>query len=150
MDLRKLIQAYLDEAMLMQVATAIGNQPWVFTVYFSHDQDWNLTWISLPTTRHSQEIEKNKNVAGAIVLSHKPSMKFVRGLQFEGAAYIPEGSEQEQVMKLYIKRFGRDKSLSEDIRLGKNPHKTYTIKPSQFVLFDSKNFPDDPRQEYKI
>lgn len=85
MKLKKLIEDYLKEAWMMQVATSHNSQPWACTVYFAHDENWHLYWISLPTRRHSKEIRENNKIAGTIVLPHVPGDK-VRGLQFQGIA----------------------------------------------------------------
>ena len=83
--LRKLIDQYLERATIMQVASSHDDQPWVCSVYFAHDNSLNLYWISLPTRRHSQEIEMNEKVAGTIVIPHTFGDD-VRGLQFQGVA----------------------------------------------------------------
>jgi len=36
-DLRKLVVDYLNEAKLMQIATAKNNRPWVASVWYAHD-----------------------------------------------------------------------------------------------------------------
>ena len=133
----------------MQVATAHDNQPWACTVYFAYDSDWNLYWISTPDRRHSKEIISNDKVAGTIVLSHTPGDK-VRGLQFQGIAEeITNPADIRKLYPYYGKRFDYMKAL-EEIISGKNPHRLYRIKPTQFVLFDEVNFPDNSRQEYKL
>jgi uncharacterized protein YhbP (UPF0306 family) len=149
-SIKKLIQDYLKKARAMQISTSVNNKPWCATVYYVYDKNWNLYWISKPSTRHSKEIGKNAKVAGAIVYDQVPS-RTVRGLQFEGVAELLSGVEEEVASKVYIKQMSREKTLLDDIRSGKNPHKFYRIKPSKFVLFDRENFPiNDERKEYII
>ena len=91
---------------------------------------------------------KNSKVASSIVFSQEPyPEKGVQGLQFEGRAELLSGKEEEKASKLYIEQLDREETLLEDIRLGKNPHSFYKIKPTKFVLFDSVNFPKQPRNE---
>lgn len=149
--LEKLIREYFGSTRMMQIATCDDNQPWVCTVYYAHDDDLNVYWISTPDSRHSKEILKNPKIAGAIAFSQEPyPEEGVRGLQFEGTAELLEGVEEESANKLYIQQLDREATLLEDIRSGKNPHKFYKISPTKFVLFDTKNFPDQPRQELKL
>jgi len=103
-NLREIIEQYLSEATLMQVATSKDNQPWTCSVYFVYDSALNLYWISTPKRRHSQEIRENSKVAGTVVLPHTPGQD-VRGLQFQGIATELKGKEALPAMLLYAKRF---------------------------------------------
>ena len=147
--LRKLIEDYLKEAKLMQVATSKGNQPWACSVYFAYDKDLNLYWISTPTRRHSQEIENNSNVAGTIVLPHTPGDP-VRGIQFQGTAKSLGKLGSAKALRYYMKRFGIPLKRVRDILEKRDKHVCYAIKPNLIVLFDEVNFPDNSRQEYKV
>lgn len=152
MDLRKLIEDYLEKGKLMQIATVKEGKPWVASVWYSHDSDWNLYFISQKERRHSQELKSNPYVAGAIVVPHtKGSGETVRGLQFEGKARATQGDEIKKARGLYLGKY----PFAEQIPLEKLedphcPYPFYIIQPSLFVLFDEMNFPDDPRQEYKL
>jgi uncharacterized protein YhbP (UPF0306 family) len=149
MDLKQLIKDYLEEARMLQVATSKNDQPWVCTVYFAYDQDFNIYWISKPSRRHSEEIADNANAAGVIVLPHTPGDK-VRGIQFEGVAEKLANPEQiKESIGYYEKRYNRP-GIGEDMISGKNEHVLYRIKPRLIVLFDELNFPDDPRRELKL
>lgn len=149
MDVKQLIKDYLQEARLMQVATAKENQPWACTVYFAFDENLNLYWISLPSTRHSQEIMANEKVAGTIVLPHVPGQK-PRGIQFEGTAQQAQGDAMQKTMDIYATRMGMNDQRKQDILDGTDGHVPYVITPTLFVLFDTVNFPDNPRQELAL
>jgi uncharacterized protein YhbP (UPF0306 family) len=149
MKLRQLVEEYLKEARMMQVATAKDGQPWACTVYFAFDKELNLYWISTPTRRHSLEIENNSKVAGVIVLPHKPGQE-VRGIQFEGVAKSLGKKESMNALKHYMLRFGMPIKRVKEILAGKDKHVCYGIKPSSIILFDEVNYPDSPRQEYKL
>lgn len=148
MDLKKLIGEYIAESKMMQVATVSGDQPWCATVAFAFDEDWNLYWISLPETRHSQELMANNKVAGTIANADLYT-DGPRGLQFEGVAELLSGADEEAGVAIYSKRMKRE-GLLEDMRSGNNPHKLYRIKPTSYVLFDRVNFPDDERQVLEL
>ncbi|HSD98885.1 MAG TPA: pyridoxamine 5'-phosphate oxidase family protein [Patescibacteria group bacterium] len=149
MDIKQLITEYLESARLMQVATAKDNQPWVCTVYFAYDDKLNLYWLSKPERRHSQEIAINEKVAGTIVLPHTPGDE-VRGIQFQGIAKKLEKQDGEHGLKTYATRMKMGEERKKKIQDGTDGHMVYHIKPTLFVLFDEKNFPDNPRQEYKM
>lgn len=155
MQPRDLIIKYLDEARLMQIATALPQQgsnlpqPWVCTVYFAVDNLHNLFWLSTPDRRHSQEMAINPHVAGAITIPHTYGEP-VRGLQFQGIARdVTDPNEIRHLFLAYGERY-KLLGLGEDIISGRNPHHFYEIKPQLFVLFDQVNFPDQHRQEWIV
>lgn len=148
--IEEFIEEYLQKAKLMQVATAFDNQPWACSVYFASDEEFNLYWISFPSTRHSYEIEKNNKVAGTIVLPHNPG-EDVRGIQFQGIANkLVNPLEMESAMKYYGERYNLTEKRIKDILQGTDGHVPYRIQPKHIVLYDEVNFPNSPRQEIKL
>lgn len=144
-----LIRQYLKEAKMMQLATAMGNQPWACTVWFAIDEDLNIYWFSSTTRRHSKEVKANPKVAGAITLPHTPKDP-PRAVQFEGIA--KELTDQKDISKarsVYESRIFDTVTIDSLIANPEKPHRFYKIKPSLFVLFDVINFPDESRQEWK-
>lgn len=135
----------------MQLATSVNNQPWVCNVHFYSDDDFNFYWVSMPTRRHSKEIEQNKQVALAIKIHEdNPEEKYVIGISAEGVAELIDNEEIEKIGDKYIDKLDKDPNLLSNILANKSPFKFYRLKTSNIVLFDVKNFPDNPRQEYKI
>jgi hypothetical protein len=75
----------------------------------------------------------------------------VRGIQFEGTAKALTNKDEATVgMKYYAERFGMKPERVNAILNGTDAHVCYKISPTLYVLFDEVNFPDNPRQEYKI
>lgn len=150
MKLRKLIEDYLREAKLMQLATSINNQPWTCSVWFAADENLNIYWISSTTRRHSGEVLKNKKVAAAIVVPHTPE-DVPRGLQLQGTAeMLKKKADIEKAFSVYAGRIFPRAKIEEFMKSKTRPHRFYRIKPSQFVLFDAMNFPEDSRQEFNL
>lgn len=141
----ELIKKYLSDKHMMQLATVADGQPWCCTVYFIHDDQNNLYWASLPTRRHSQEIAANPQVAVAIPVRHVKGEPVV-GIQVSGRAEILEPSPAlESLANQYAQKFGRDQTWVNDFVGGKTEHRLYKLTPSEIVLFDEANFPDQPR-----
>ncbi|HEY8108428.1 MAG TPA: pyridoxamine 5'-phosphate oxidase family protein [Patescibacteria group bacterium] len=138
-DVATLVDEYLADTILMQLATTGGDGPWACTVHYVPDADRNFYWLSREDRRHSQELAKDPRVAGVIVKPHEVGEK-PRGIQFEGTAERVADDDVERVQGLYKDRYGRD---------GFPDHVFYVVKPSRIVLFDTVNFPDDPQQELK-
>lgn len=151
MDLRKLINDHLRTARVMQLATCANNQPWVCTIHFYNDEEINFYWASSPTRRHSLEIEQNPKVAIAVKIHEDTaSENYVIGISAEGVSELVSDNELENIGNQYLTKFGEKQENIKDILGGNNPHKFYRFKSSNIVLFDSLNFPDNPRQIYKL
>ncbi len=150
MAIKKLIQEYLDEAKLLQVATSRGKKPWVATVWYVHDDDFNFYFISKRMRRHSKEIETNQHVAGAIVKPHtEGSGQKVRGIQFEGFARACTQEEIAIAKELYEAKYEKAEQISlEDLANPKFIATYYRIKPKEIILFDEVNYPDSPQRKY--
>lgn len=148
--LRELIEDYLKEAKLMQLATSVNNQPWVCNVWFASDKNLNIYWFSSTTRRHSKEVMKNNSVAAAIVLPHTPK-DAGRGLQLEGKAEIVKSKKEIlKAILLFTGRIFTKKQIELFMKNREKPHSFYKIKPTQFVLFDTVNYPENSRQEYNL
>lgn len=149
--LKKLIQDYLKEAKMMQLAT-VGKdgKPWVCNVWFAADKDLNVYWFSSVTRRHSEEIMQNPHVAAAICLPQTPTDK-PRGLQLEGTAeLLTKPADVAKAMKNYVGRVFNLKQVKDFMAHLDRPHRFYRIKVDNFVLFDAVNYPENPRQELKM
>lgn len=93
MDLKKEINEYLKTQRLMAVAT-YGDAPWIANVYYVHDDDLNLYFLSKKERIHCLAIEKNENVAVAIADSHQPFKPPQIGIQLNGTAHRVNVLEQ--------------------------------------------------------
>ena len=145
MDPLELIRSYLPQGRMMQVATVADEQPWICTVYFVEDDDMNLSWLSLPTRRHSQEIARHNKIAVAIPIKFD---KPVVGIQAEGdAAAVADKLLIATVMQRYVDRYGSGQQFYDNFVAGRNQHVLFKLTPRKFVLFDEVNFPEDGRKE---
>ncbi len=151
MDLEMIITDYLEASNQLQIATTVSDQPWCCTVYFAHDEKYNMYWISKKDSRHSQEIEQNKKTAGVIVKEHALGDP-VRGLSLEGeSGHIPKDSPDFLTQfSHYATKFNWDQSAINEMADGTNYRDLYVFKPTSIVLFDALNFPGEKRQVLSI
>lgn len=148
MEPSRLVDKYLGTTKLMQVATVNNGKPWVCTVYFVADDNFNFYWLSLPMRRHSQEIAKNKTVAIAIAV--KADLPVI-GIQAEGTVEIATNIKVvEIIMELYVAKYNSGKDFYKNFTDGTNQHQLYKFTPINLVLFDEQNYPDDPQQIIKL
>ena len=152
MSVEDLIKQFVPTINVMQLATSSNDQPWVCNLHFFSDENLSMYWLSTPQRRHSEEIAKNPKVSAALkVHENTPREDYVIGISFEGmASVVEERKLKQQLATGYGKKLGiSDKFLSE-VLSGENPHQFYCLKPSRIVLFDNKNFPGTPRQEWNL
>jgi uncharacterized protein YhbP (UPF0306 family) len=149
MNATELLNQYLDKFSTLQLATVDvdNDQPWVCTVRFVADEQHNLYWASLPTRRHSQEVEKHPKVACTIVVQNIIGEPVI-GVQIEGTAIMqqpPIGNRS--IPEKYASRFKRDQQWVDDFVAGHTEHRLYKLTPSSIYLFDEKNFPGGQRRK---
>lgn len=148
-SIEALLKEYLPTINVMQLATSANNQPWVCTVHYYSDDQFNIYWCSTLERRHSQEIKQNPKVAAAILVhENTPVEKYVIGISVEGTAELVGGQVDEAILNGYAQKHHTSSSFVENVRSGKEPHKFYKLSPSNIVMFNNKDFPDNPRQEW--
>ncbi len=146
----ELIREYIPASNIMQLATSKDNKPWLCTVHMFSDEDLNLYWFSTEERRHSKDIASNNNVA-AYILVHENTEEenWVIGIAIEGTAEKLPHAENEAVIRKYQTKLRKPDEFVQDVLSGKNPHVLYKLTPLNFALFDTKNFQNGPRQEWR-
>lgn len=145
MNMQNLVKEYLENNKALQLATVSEGQPWLCTVYFVADEDFNLYWSSAKMRQHSQEIIAHPTVAATIV----QDLDRKQALQITGTASIVGPEDIERVNKLYASKFGDKPERLQEVLANKPDGRAYwAIKPDTISLWDEVNFPDDPKQTY--
>lgn len=113
-DVEKVIREYLPDVIHMSLGTSKDGKPWVCEVHFAYDDNLNVYFRSKTSSRHSQEIAENPNVAGNIVRQFQPGQSPL-GVYFEGtAALLDAGEDQNEAFNVVNGRFNSgDKMLQE-------------------------------------
>ncbi len=142
------IKKAVDEGKLMQLATVEGGRPWVCTVYYVGDEDYNLYWLSLPDRRHSLELERDPHAAITIVVKHD---KPVIGVQAEGTVDTVNDPELvKKIMQSYVDKYSAGKDFYDNFVAGRMLHRLYRFTPSRYSLFDEVNFKDSSPEEWRL
>jgi len=144
MSLKQQLSAYLEQGRVMQLATARGQKPWVCTVFYVVDIEYNLYWLSLPTRRHSQDIDANPRAA--ITLAVKQDLPVI-GIYAEGEVSVTKDqAEVKEVAKVYVEKHDAAKTFYDRFISDINQHWVYKLKPTSITLFDEYNNKDNPVQ----
>ncbi len=150
MNLKKEIDEYLKTQRLMSVAT-YGEYPWIANVYYVHDSDLNLYFLSKHWREHCKAIELNSKVAVAIADSSQPIYKPQIGLQISGtAAQVNIISSLKWMFKMWNKLIAGEKGekLSDPKKfLDAGLSKVYKITPRRIKFFNTFLW---PKEQFKI
>ncbi len=146
-DVEQAIREYLPQTVHMSLGTSSGNVPWVCEVHFAFDEDLNLYFGSLISRRHSQEIAKNPQVAGNIVIQFSLGAK-IRGVYFEGTAKMLETeAEQRQAFAYMNGRLGSPEREFIKPKSGEGDQ-YYKITVATYYLGDT--YESKPFQKYEL
>lgn len=146
LEIRGLVEKYLSEGRIAQLATVRDDQPWICNVHMATDELDSIYWISKATSRHSKDISSNPHVA--MTLAVKTDRPLI-GVQIEGtAAVVTESASIRAAMSDWMRRHGGSEKFVDSIVDGTNEYKLYRLTPQHSQLFDEVNFPDSPMQEY--
>ena len=140
-----IIANWLNENKLMQLSTAVNDQPWLCTVGFVSDENFNIYWFSRTDRRHSKEVLQNSKVAATIV--HDPRGR--QAIQLIGTATRLPAEDLEMVHALYVGKLGFQPAKLEDLQTS-DEISFWVLKPSMIATWDEVNSRDNPKQEYDL
>lgn len=151
MEVKDLVKKYLPTVNIMQLATSKNDQPWVCTLHYYHDDELNFYWISTPERRHSQDIKTNPKVSITVLVhENTPDEPYVIGISLEGIAEHIGTDMEDGVVEAFQNKHDKDSEFMRDVKNGTNPHQFYKFTPKNIVMFNNKDFPDNPRQEWSL
>ncbi len=133
--------SYFASGRVMQIATLHEGQPRANTVFFVASSDNKFVyWMSEPRRRHSEDIEKDSRVGGAIAIKLDQP---VAGLQFIGTARVlTDLDEIKDVATKYNQKYdGVANDFYERYVDGQSLHRIYKLTINDLELFDEVNFP---------
>ena len=150
MDLKQEIDTYLRTQKLMSVAT-YGKSPWIANVYYVHDSDLNLYFLSKTWREHCQAIGINTKVTAAIADSHQQIYELQKGLQISGTAeQVNIISRLEWMFKMWNKLISGNKGekLTDPKKfLDAGTSAIYKITPKRIKFFNTELW---PKEQFKV
>lgn len=134
----------------MQLATCEDNAPWLCTVHFYMDNDFNFYWVSQAGRRHSAQIAENANAAVTVVIhENTPEEKYVISVTATGLVEMLSDVEPE-IRRAYIEKLDKPPHMLPDPGDPENTNEFYRLQPHRITIFDTKNFPNAPKQEFEV
>lgn len=150
-QIEQIIRSYLPQIVHMSLATVgADGRPWVCEVHYSFDDELNLYWGSVQTTRHSREVLANGHVAGNIVTQHHLDQQ-VRAVSFEGTAEMLQGiTDQHPAYQAFARRFPVQAGhlLEAYTRDDETSARLYKITVNDYYLTDGYGKPGWPEKHH--
>ena len=136
--LRENALAYLRNHNVMTLATTGPEGVWAAAVFYVND-DFNVYFLSAPTTRHSRNMAVQPEVAATIQEDYK-DWPAIKGIQLEGRAFVTEGAEREAAIARYGSKFpfiGNPGEAPDSIADALSKISWYKIAPRRLYLIDN-------------
>ena len=148
----------MDSTLFCALSTLENDRTWTCPVLFAYDDKFNLYFISMLSSKHMQNIMKNRQVSVAIYSTKFGVDDDVFGIQMVGKARVLPDSEVGRAYEIYHKR-----KFPEANILKKQLHKTMLIllkkwkfvkiEPVEIHYFDTRFFDEErqivPKEAYK-
>ncbi|OGK15657.1 hypothetical protein A3H80_02195 [Candidatus Roizmanbacteria bacterium RIFCSPLOWO2_02_FULL_37_19] len=150
MNLKQEINKYLSTQKLMSVAT-YGEYPWIANVYYVHDANLNLYFLSKSWREHCQALAINNKVAIAIADSYQSIYEPQKGLQINGTAQpVHIISKLEWMFKMWNKLIAGSKGeqlVDPKKFLDAGVSTIYKITPKKIKFFNTELW---PKEQFKV
>ncbi|NPA68015.1 MAG: hypothetical protein GXO50_05340 [Chlorobi bacterium] len=99
------IKDFINEHHVLTLATSRDNVPYCASCFYVYSDRFNVfVFSSDEGTKHVGDVKINDRVAGTVVLETSVSGK-IRGIQFTGRMYVPEGDIKKEIERLYLERY---------------------------------------------
>lgn len=139
--LKSQILPYLQSHTLMQIATYSDEYPWIASVYYTHDSDLTLYFLSDPETLHCRHTVTNPRVAVAITDSEQEAP--LKGLQLWG---MVEQLGDESKVRYALGMWKKTLKISDVLFSYENmmnkvlKGRMYQVKPKRIKFFNQALF----------
>lgn len=138
---------YLGQHTVFTLATKGPAGVWAAALFYANE-GFNLYFLSAGHTRHGQNMESDRRVAGTIQENYI-EWPDIKGLQFEGSVTVLAGHEQEEAIALYGSKYPIIKSDDGPIIEALKQLNWYRLTlDSLFMIDNSKSF--GHRDEVKL
>ena len=137
-SLREKTLAYLQNHNIMTLATSGSEGLWAAAVFYVND-GFIFYFLSAPTTRHSQNIAAQPEVAATIQEDYKDWPE-IKGVQLEGKARRIKGEEQAEAVARYGRKFpvvGNLAKAPAEIAKAMSKIAWYKVVPERLYFIDN-------------
>ena len=148
-NLKQDIANKVEQSSVLSFACVNGDKPYQVWMHYAGDMERIIVY-SRRNRLHSEFVKANSNVSVAVLPEQIPGYGVI-GLSGQGTIReLTEEGEVAAAERLYCAKFMRD-DIGDQARSGNaDEHALWEIKIDSYVLFDTHNYADNPRQEYTL
>jgi len=141
--IKKDIFNFIQSNSILSLATQSEKGPWICTLHYGHDKNFNLYILTDPNSIHGKHFQKNNKIAFSIFDSHQKITKPKIGLQGTGKIRIITGKVSiSKALILWVKANpGIEEKINlKDIMKKITNTKIYQITPTYLKLLNKQLF----------
>ncbi len=126
----------INKNIYLTLWTSDWSIPRVSTLYYCIDLDINFYFISLPGSKHIQNILNNKNVAFSIFDSHQDEWTWDWVQWFWIVTHLSNKIEIKNALQYYNTKL---KSISSEDLIWDNNYNIYKLQPIEIYVWDTNS-----------
>ena len=136
----KTVDTYLATHQVMTLATTGPEGIWAAAVFYAHDAQFNLYFLSAGHTRHAQNMAQTPQVAVTIQEDYA-DWSNIQGVQLAGTAVLLKGDLRQQAIDRYQAKFPFLAKAPPPIQAAFQKVNWYQVNPTELYFVDnSKGF----------
>jgi uncharacterized protein YhbP (UPF0306 family) len=144
---------WLKTQRLIVIASQDGGELWITNVYFGVDDEFKLYFISPESTKHSQQILNNPNIAFSVTWYDPANHKNRKAVQGQGVCRIATNdAEIAMGVQLHNQNFPEFTSRITVDWVNTNEYKSHVwvIEPSYIKHWNDEVYGDDESEEFNM
>lgn len=119
---------YLKKHHVLTLCTGSGESLWAANCFYVFDEQEIAFWLMTEeSTRHGQLMLKNNRVAGTVTTPTESVMK-IKGIQYTGEIYRPQGERLQQAVACYQRQFPVARAMKAPL---------WEIRPDELKMTDN-------------
>lgn len=151
--LNQSIYEILSGTELLSMASINEDKSHINTAYFAFNSSLELFILTPPTSKHTENLEKNNSVAVTVFDTNQRWNGDKKGLQLFGKYEKTEGDKFAEGMRFYLQRFPAFSEwveTAEELEKSEIDSRIYMITVNSLKLFDEPMFGKDEFISLKI
>lgn len=144
---------FLKSQKLLVIATQDENSPWICSVYYSINNNFEIFYVSSPKTNHSKHIEKNAEVAFSISWYNENDLTDRKAVQGKGKCeFLTDENKIKELLENHHKYYSLWKEVItfDAIKNGAIESKPYIIRPSYMKFWNDKLYGPEGLEEFNF